>query len=214
MNINPLKKRILEICYKYKISHIGSFISAIDIIDDIFSKKKENDIFILSSGHAGLALYVVLEKYLGIDAEYLYLKHGLHPHRDLEDNIYCSTGSLGTGITIGVGAAIANKNNKVYVLSSDGETYEGSFWESLNFISESKIDNLLLYINANGFAAYKTVDIKELKNKIESFNIGIENKVKIIETDFQNIPFLNGLSAHYKTLTQENWELIKKYDLQ
>ena len=214
MNIDPLKKRILEICYKYKISHIGSFISAIAIIDDIFSKKKENDIFILSSGHAGLALYIVLEKYLGMDAELLYLKHGLHPHRDLKDNIYCSTGSLGTGITIGVGAAIANKNNNIYVLSSDGETYEGSFWESLNFISESRINNIFLYINANGFAAYKTVDIKQLKNKIESFNVGIENKVKIVETDFQNIPFLNGLSAHYKTLTQENWELIKKYDLQ
>jgi len=214
MNINILKKRILEICYKYKISHIGSFISAVDIIDEIFFKKKENDIFILSSGHAGLALYVVLEKYLGIDAEYLYLKHGLHPHRDVEDNIYCSTGSLGTGVTIGIGAAIANKNNNVYVLSSDGETYEGSFWESLNFISENKVSNLFLYVNANGFAAYKTVDIKDLKKKIESFNIDAENKVKIIETDFQNIPFLNGLSAHYKTLTEENWQLIKKHDLQ
>jgi transketolase len=213
MKINPLKKRILEICYKYKISHIGSFVSAVDIIDEIFSKKTEDDIFILSSGHAGLALYVVLEKYLGLNAEELYLKHGLHPHRDLADKIYCSTGSLGTGITIGVGSAIANKNKKVYVLSSDGESYEGSFWESLNFISENKIDNLFLYVNANGFAAYKSVDVGELKRKIASFDIQTDNKVKVVETDFGDMSFLNGLSAHYKTLTQEDWEQIKAYDI-
>ena len=58
-----LKKRILEIAYKNKLSHLGSYLSSVEIIDEIYSKKKSEDIFILSSGHAALALYVILEKY-------------------------------------------------------------------------------------------------------------------------------------------------------
>ena len=84
---NLLKSRIFEISYKNKISHLSSNISSVDIIDEIFSIKKNEDIFILSNGHAGLALYVVLEKYYGINAEELYQKHGVHPHRDVENKI-------------------------------------------------------------------------------------------------------------------------------
>ena len=126
-----LKKRLLEIAYKHKLSHLGSYFSSLGIIDEIFSKKKEDDIFILSSGHCALALYVVLEKYHGHDAEELFKKHGGHPHRDEENHIYCSTGSLGLGITVAVGRAEAIKNRKVYVLISDGEAAEGTIWESL-----------------------------------------------------------------------------------
>ena len=77
-----LKKRILEIAYKHKLSHLGSYLSAVGIINEIYKFKKPEDIFILSSGHAALALYVVLEKYEGKNAEELFLKHGGHPHRD------------------------------------------------------------------------------------------------------------------------------------
>ena len=108
-----------------------------EIIDEIYKSKNEEDIFILSSGHAALALYVILEKYEGKDAEELFLKHGGHPHRDEENGIYCSTGSLGLGITVAVGRALADKNRKVHVLISDGESAEGSVWEALRFIKES-----------------------------------------------------------------------------
>ena len=77
-----LKKRILEIAYKHKLSHLGSYFSSVDIIDKIYKTKNKDDIFILSSGHAALALYVVIEKYEGKNAEELFLKHGGHPHRD------------------------------------------------------------------------------------------------------------------------------------
>ena len=90
-----LKKRILEIAYKHKLSHLGSYLSAVGIVDEIYKTKGADDIFILSSGHAALALYVCLEKYEGADAEELFLKHGGHPHRDEFNGIYCSTGSLG-----------------------------------------------------------------------------------------------------------------------
>ena len=54
-----LKKRIIDICYKHKISHITSYITSVGIIDYIYNLKKDNDIFILSSGHCALAYYVV-----------------------------------------------------------------------------------------------------------------------------------------------------------
>ena len=57
-----LKKRILDIAYKNKLTHLGSYLSSVDIIDKIYSKKNLEDIFILSSGHAALAMYVVIEK--------------------------------------------------------------------------------------------------------------------------------------------------------
>ena len=129
-----LKKRILDIAYKNKLSHLGSYLSAVDIIDKIYKKKNKEDIFILSSGHAALALYVVIEKYEGKDAEELFSKYGGHPHLAEKDGIYCSTGSLGTGITIAVGRALGKPSRKVYVLISDGECAYDRDWETVNAI--------------------------------------------------------------------------------
>lgn len=205
MQISLLKKRILEICYKYQISHIGSFISAADIIEEIYNKKKEDDIFILSSGHAGLALYCVLEQKYGFNAEKLYKKHGLHPHRDLDDKIYCSTGSLGTGICWGVGEAIVNKNKDVYILISDGETFEGSIWESLSIIDEFNLSNVKVYVNINGYSAYKEMDKDKLINKLKAFLPSINIRL----TDFSGIEFLHGILAHYKTINEQEYLSIK-----
>ena len=72
--MKELKQRIVDIAYKHKLGHLGSYLSSVDIIDKIFQKKQPEDIFILSSGHASLAMYVCLEKYYGIDAEMLFLK--------------------------------------------------------------------------------------------------------------------------------------------
>ena len=144
-----LKKRLIEIAYKHKLGHLGSYLSALAIIDDIYQKMDKDDIFILSSGHAALALYVCLEKYKGQDAEVLFNKHGGHPHRDEKRGIYCSTGSLGLGLTIALGRAVANKNRKVWVLISDGECAEGSVWEALKTIVEQDITNIEVHVNAN-----------------------------------------------------------------
>lgn len=204
--MNNLEKRIIDICYENKISHIGSAITAVNVIDEIYSFKEDKDIFVLSSGHAGLALYAILEKYHGFDALKLYKKHGLHPHRDLDYKIYCSTGSLGSGICVGVGMALADKDRDIYVLISDGECAEGSVWESLSFIDEQKLDNIFVYVNLNGFGAYKEIDRERLKEKLYSFLPSIN----IIETDFANIPFLSGLSAHYKTITKEEYDALQQ----
>ena len=86
-----LKKRVLEIAYKHKLSHLGSYFSSLELIDKIYQQMNlQSDIFILSSGHAAVSLYAVIEKYYNIDAEQMFLKHGGHPHRDEENYLYCS----------------------------------------------------------------------------------------------------------------------------
>ncbi len=197
-----LKKRILEIAYKHKLSHLGSYLSASDIIDEIYENKDPDDIFILSSGHAALALYAALEKYEGKNAEELFLKHGGHPHRDEENGIYCSTGSLGLGITVAVGRALANKNRKVHVLISDGESAEGSVWESLRFIKESNLSNIEVYVNINGYAAYDKVDIKYLVDRLKVFL----PTINIRYTSVNQYSFLRGLNAHYHVMSEEDYK--------
>ena len=197
-----LKKRIAEIAYKNKLGHLGSYFSSVGIIDEIYSKMDKDDIFILSSGHAALALYVCLEKYKGQDAEALFLKHGGHPHRDEECKIYCSTGSLGLGITIALGRAIANPNRKVYVLISDGEAAEGSVWESLKTITEQNIQNIEIHANVNGYAAYREVDVTYLTNRLKIFL----PEINIHYTTVEHFPFLKGLNAHYHIMKENDYQ--------
>ena len=197
-----LKKRILEIAYKHKLSHLGSYLSAVGIIDEIYKSKNKEDIFILSSGHAALALYVVLEKYEDKNAEELFLKHGGHPHRDEDNGIYCSTGSLGLGITVAVGRALANKDKKVHVLISDGESAEGSVWEALRFIQENNLTNIEVYVNVNGYAAYDKVDVKYLVDRLKVFLPSINIKY----TNVNQYPFLRGLNAHYHVMSEEDYK--------
>jgi transketolase len=200
-----LKQRIIDISYHLGLTHIGSCISSVDALDRIYSVKKPDEVFILSNGHAGLALYVVLEKHEGIDAEYLYKKHGVHPNRNLADRIYCSTGSLGQGLPIAVGMALADRSKKVYCMISDGECAEGSIWESLTIAKEEKLDNLKVYLIINGWAAYKEINIDYLIKRIEAFEFPVE----IVETTVEQYPFLKGLDAHYCKIGKEDYEKIR-----
>ena len=164
----------------------------------------KDDIFILSSGHAALALYVCIEKYHGKDAEALFLKHGGHPHRDEENYIYCSTGSLGLGLPIALGRAVANPNRKVWVLISDGEAAEGSIWEALKTIKEDGIDNIEVYVNINGLCAYKEVDVDYMSTRLKAFLPTINLRYTTVE----QYPFLKGLNAHYHVMSEENYKQV------
>ena len=196
-----LKKRLVEIAYKHKLGHLGSYFSALEIIDKIYQKMDKNDIFILSSGHAALALYVCLEKYRGQDAEALFVKHGGHPHWDEEAGIYCSTGSLGLGLPIALGRAVANPNRKVWVIISDGESAEGSIWESLKTIYEENISNIKVFVNINGLCAYKEVDMDYISKRLKSFLPNINLRYTTVE----QYPFLKGLNAHYHVMNENNY---------
>ena len=196
-----LFKRLLEISYKHQLHHLGSVtFSCLDTLDEIFSEMENDDIFILSNGHAPVALYVILEKYHSINAEELLLDLGEHPKRDEERKIYCSTGSLGMGITVAVGRAISDRKRNVYCMISDGECYEGSVWEALQYAEEGT-GQFKIYVNANGYAAYREVDLKNLENRLKAFNSNIQFKKTKVEYFG-----LSGISAHYDQLTEEQYQ--------
>jgi transketolase len=197
--LDELYKRIISLSKKHNLSHIGSCLTAVGILDEIYCKKKEEDIVILSSGHAGLALYVVLEKYLGHDANQLYIDHGVHPCRDPERGIYLSTGSLGMGITVATGAAIASPEKTIYCVLSDGECAEGSVWESLAFIDKN-LSNVEIYVNANGFSAYDEVCIDSLRKKLAGFCLNTPYTVVDTSNLPDWLPLDGSLNDHYKTL--------------
>lgn len=205
--MNELEKRILEISYKHKLSHLSSNLSSVNIIDEIYFLKQENEPFILSNGHAGLALYVVLEKYYKINAEELHEKHGVHPNRDLENKIFYSSGSLGCGLPAACGMALANKNRNVYCLISDGEMFEGSIYETLNIVNKYKINNLKIYININGYSALAVFDKHEIIQKIKNLYSNVE--IRLTDYVYNKFPFVKGLAGHYDILTEEDMELIE-----
>lgn len=199
--MKDLYKRLLNICYERQLHHLGSYFSALQIIDQIYSEMDKDDIFILSNGHAVVALYVILEKYYGLDAVELHEKYGDHPKRNELDKLHCSTGSLGMGVTVAVGRAIANPDRDVYCLLSDGECAEGSVWEALRFAYENKVTNLKLYVNANGWSAYDTVDLDYLEKRIKAFH----PDVNYVRTTVEHFG-LKGLHAHYTNFNEEQYK--------
>jgi len=192
--MNALHNRIIEISKKLGLAHVGSNLTSVDIIDEIYSIKKENEPFILSCGHAGLALYVVIEKYFGIDAERTFENHGTHPERCESCKLDCSTGSLGHGLPIALGMALADRSRNVFCLISDGEVTEGSIWESINVIRKYEVNNLIIYLNWNGWSAYDKVDQK----MIESLRWMLPS-INMWGTRVEDYG-LKGLSAHYVKL--------------
>ena len=199
-----LNKRLLKLLYDHNEEHVGSCFSCIDIIDDIFSKKHEDDIFILSNGHAAYALYTILEKYYDhIDADELVRKHGGHPNLDEDNHIYCSTGSLGMGIMMAVGRALGNPNRTVHVMISDGESTEGSVWEALRFIEEKGVKNIEVHVNANGYACYDEMDVDYLERRCKAFLPRIH--YHRTEKETFPFPFLHGIDAHYLKINDDQY---------
>lgn len=199
-----LLRRIIDITYEHKLSHLSSCLTAAPIIDNIYKNMIENDKFILSSGHAGLALYCVLEKYYEeINAEILLKKHGIHPSKDITNRIFCSGGSLGSGILIAVGHAISNRQNTVNVLISDGECAEGSVWEALAFAQKIGLTNLSVHVNINGLSAYEEIDREYLYKRLVSFY----PKVRV-HYNFNELDFAPGLKGHYHIMNKEEYEAL------
>lgn len=196
-----IRRRILDISYERKLSHLGSVLTAVDIIDDIFKVKKPDEKFVLSSGHAALALYVVLEKYGYGDAKRMFEHHGVHPDRCNQCHIDCSTGSLGQGLPIAVGMALGDKSKNVYCLISDGECAEGNIWEALRVAEEQKLTNLKIHANLNGWGAYREIDTEKLAKRLRDFNVDLT----IHYTTVNQYPFLQDQAAHYYTMKEEDY---------
>ncbi len=207
MPLTPLQYRILELSYKHKLSHIGSCLGVIDKLDEIYIRRREDEPVILSCGHAGLALYVVLEKHLGKNAERLFLKHGVHPNKNLEDGIYCSTGSLGMGLSIAVGRALANRNKRVWCMISDGEMAEGVVYEALNFVYQERLLNLQILCHVNGYGAYREIDLIESRHVLEV--LAPDAYIFGRHMLHLDIPFLSGQDAHYYVMNENDWKWVE-----
>jgi len=203
--MNKLERRIIDITYQEKQSHLSSCLSAAPIIEEIYAKKKDEEVFVLSNGHAGLALYCKLEELYGIDPVMLLHKHGIHPNRDLENKLYVSTGSLGLGLPIAVGHALATPDKTVYCMISDGECAEGSIWESLRFIADHPVDNIEVYANINGMGAYDMIDTDLLTRRLQAFLPRINIRISK-PTEFS---FAKGLQTHYCVLTENDYASVQ-----
>lgn len=199
--MTPTERRLIDITYQERLSHLSSTLSALPIIEEIYRERQNDEVFILSNGHAGLALYVVLEKYYNVDPVALLHKHGIHPGRDLENYLYCSTGSLGSGLPIAVGHALARPDKNVYCMISDGECAEGSIWESLRFIWDNNINNLHVYANINGMGAYDMVDSNTLSRRLQAFL----PRINLRFSDPPSWSFAKDLLTHYYVLKEQDY---------
>lgn len=205
MPIDPLVYRLLELSHKHRLSHIGSCVSAVGVLDRVYAQRKPGDPVVLGCGHAGLALYVTLEKWCGQDAEALLARHGIHATRDEAAGIYVSSGSLGQAETVAMGMALADRARDVWLVSSDGGMIEGAVWETLQYKARAKVANLRWFINANGYAAYHAVDVDQLERGVHAWCPDVE----VVRTGFARIPFLQGLAAHYTTLSEADWAWVQ-----
>ena len=196
---NKLEQRVIDLSYKYKLSHIGSCLATVNILDKIYKLKKKDEPFILSNGHAGVALYVILEAYEGKDADVLFQQNGVHPNRNLDNGIWCTTGSLGQGITVAVGMALADREKPVFCLMSDGECAAGSVWEALRIAGEQKLENLRLAVVANGYSAYSKLDVDLLDQRLNMFY-----PTMVFRCNIFGFPgWLQGLDGHYAKIDSE-----------
>lgn len=190
-----IRKKIFLTANSASIAHIASAFSIVEILYVLYLKKllkydaknpnwEERDLFILSKGHGSLALYTMLCKSGFFDENVLktFSKPGSYlggePCIPKIPGVEASTGSLGHGLSIGAGMALAKKldgkSNKVYVLLGDGECQEGTIWEAAMFAAHNKLDNLVAIIDNNKIQKMDTVEkvmgIKSWKNTLLSLN--------------------------------------------
>jgi transketolase len=180
-----IRRTFLGMHYRAKAGHIGTGLSAIDILAFLHkSWLTPDDAFILSKGHGASSLYATLHHY-GVltDAELdTYYRDGTllpaHPAAGAFKAIPAATGSLGRGLPIAAGMAYARKfldrtPQRVAALLSDGECNEGSVWEAAAFAAHHHLTNLLVIIDANGLQGFGStrdvLDMEPMADKWKSF---------------------------------------------
>ena len=185
-----IRKIILEQSKRANVGHIGSALSIVDIIavlyENILSiahpEDLERDRFVLSKGHAALALYAAffLKGWLTQKELDSYCADGgclgVHPEHFLK-GVDFSTGSLGQGLSMGAGAALAasikKSSYRTFVLMSDAECNEGSVWEAIMFAAQHKLSNLIVIIDYNRQQAFgytkDVLNLDPLNKRWEAF---------------------------------------------
>jgi len=198
-----VRKDILNMICTAKSGHPGGSLSCVEILSVLYRDilnvpsewKKSSDFdkrdrFILSKGHASACLYSVLARcgFFNPDELLTFRKLGSrlqgHPStRFALEGIEASTGSLGQGLSMAVGVALALKLDKnpakVFSLLGDGEMQEGSVWEALMSASHRKLDNLVIIIDRNKLQIDGSCDdvksLEPLDKKLEAFGFTVRS---------------------------------------
>ena len=164
-----IRGHVLRMVHRASSSHVGTALSIVDLLSVLFfdtlrvdptnPAKPDRDRFILSKGHGAAALYATLAERGFFPVEWLdtfCLDGGrLHGHADAHDvpGVEISTGSLGHGLSVGAGMALAAQHDgagyRVFALLSDGECDEGSVWEAAMFAAHHRLDNLVAIVDYN-----------------------------------------------------------------
>jgi len=173
-----IRRHAVMMTHLGKSSHIGSILSIADILAVLYGKVlvkrpeepdwQGRDRFILSKGHAGAGIYAVLAETGYFSVEWLSQhcargsKLSGHVSHIGIPGVEVSTGSLGHGLSIGVGMAYAamldGKKHRVFVLLSDGECDEGSTWEAVLFAAHHRLSNLIAIVDYNKIQSLAPVD--------------------------------------------------------
>lgn len=191
-----VRKDILNMTYAMGSTgaHLGGSLSAVEILVALYNHGitydknnpnfEERDRVILSKGHAAMAFYAVLAEVGIIDKEELLTfkkdgsKLGGHPSLNGTIGVEYASGSLGQGLSLGVGACLAlkrkgNNKSKVYVILGDGECDEGSIWEAVASAANFKLNNLVAIIDSNAiqYDGYTkdVMNMDSMEEKWESF---------------------------------------------
>jgi transketolase len=205
-----IRRIILEQSRRANVGHIGSALSVADIVAVLYSgileissaepRAPERDRFIVSKGHASLALYAAL-CLRGVISEAdlnTYCANGsrlgVHPEHRLP-GVDFSTGSLGQGLSVGAGAALGARlrgsGQRVFVLMSDAECNEGAVWEAAMFAAHNRILNLIAIVDVNGQQALgytrDVLSLEPLADKWRSFGWTVH------EVDGHNAVEMNGI---------------------
>jgi transketolase len=179
-----LRKRILIKGTEAGQKHFSAAFSCIDIIKYLYDNVlTSEDLFILSKGHGAMALFAVLEE-KGKKVPWEFV----HPEIDEELGIYATTGSLGHGLPIALGRALAKREKgskgKVYVLLGDGEIQEGSNWEALILANKLNV-NLNLILDWNKYQA-----VGSIKENMDLDGLSLEKKFKAFGC--KNVAIIDG----------------------
>lgn len=182
-------KEILDLYKKANAGHIGGSLSCLDsLVFLYFHYMNQDDRFILSKGHAALALYVVLVKKGLMDERLLetFYQNGTYlaahpPCNRLLDCIPFGSGSLGHGLSLAAGFALSsrftNKQRRIFCLLSEGDCNEGSTWEAALFAAQHHLKDLYVIMDNNnlqGFGkASEVLNLEPLADKWKSFNFDV-----------------------------------------
>lgn len=191
-NLVPQVRRdILRMVHTVNSGHPGGSLGCVEFFVTLYKRvlkvddnSDSNDMFILSNGHISPVYYSTLARagYFKVEEldSFRKIDSRLQGHPTNHDNlpgINISSGSLGQGVSVGLGIALSKKLNNddslVYVLTGDGELQEGQNWEAFMFAAAKKVDNIIVTVDYNGQqidgSTKDVLDIGDLKSKFESF---------------------------------------------